>query len=250
VGGALSFPFPIGRPRQPSRSSRCRSSTVTSAARNGSGDVPSVGGGYIASPHLGLVATVPVPARFRRSDYGIRGRAAFSCSGLAAGSLELDDMLSVGMMGTFPIRTRRLKQPGLLRGPFAYARSASSTTHLRGNVTTCCPFVHGASTRQILGPGWRPPPPHAAASSPSRLRASRSTARRTSAAPRHCRRERRRAPPRRSSIAPRCSSAPFKSPSATARAWRSVSRSTWWGRIHAQTYTLTAAFDIPNPYGY
>ena len=52
-------------------------------------------------------------------------------------------------------------------------------------------------------------------------------------------------------IAPEVFLGPFKSPiSDGTRIALGVSFNVLGDDVHAQTYTLTAAFDIPNPYGY
>ena len=52
-------------------------------------------------------------------------------------------------------------------------------------------------------------------------------------------------------IAPEVFLGPFKSPiSDGTRIAAGVSFNVVGDPVHAQTYTLTAAFDIPNPYGY
>jgi hypothetical protein len=85
----------------------------------GSGDVPSAELAYIASPHLGLVATVPFQIGFGGQTTGFED-AQLLVQWLAAGSLELDNMLSVGAMGTFPIGRGDLSSGDYYVGPFAY----------------------------------------------------------------------------------------------------------------------------------
>ncbi len=52
-------------------------------------------------------------------------------------------------------------------------------------------------------------------------------------------------------VAPEVFLGPFKSPiSDGTRVAAGVSFNVIGDSVHAQTYTLTAAFDIPNPYGY
>src|ERR1019366_1632994 len=85
----------------------------------GSGDVPSAEIAYIATPHLGLVATVPFQIGFGRQTTGFED-AQLLVQWLAAGSLELDDMLSVGAMGTFPVGRDDLSTGDYFVGPFVY----------------------------------------------------------------------------------------------------------------------------------
>ncbi|MGO8993789.1 MAG: hypothetical protein ACLQVI_10710, partial [Polyangiaceae bacterium] len=148
----LFFPFPIvGAPPQLEQQVQVFNSYFH--GRAGSGEVPSVEVAYIASPHIGLVATVPFQIGFGGQTTGFED-AQLLLQWLAAGSLKLDDMLSVGMMGTFPVGRGDLSSGDYYVGPFVYA--AQRFFHrliFEGNVTTLLPVVHGASTRQILGTG-------------------------------------------------------------------------------------------------
>ena len=115
--------------------------------------MPSAELAYIASPHLGLVATVPFQIGFGGQTTGFED-AQLLLQWLAAGSLELDNMLSIGAMGTFPIGRDDLSSGDYYVGPFAYgAQRFFHRLIFEGNVTTLLPVVHGASTRQILGTG-------------------------------------------------------------------------------------------------
>src|ERR1700733_7382719 len=96
----LFFPFPIvGAPPQLEQQVQVFNAYFHGNA--GSGDVPSAELAYIASPHLGLVATVPFQIGFGGQTTGFEDTQLL-VQWLAAGSLELDNMLSVGAMGTFP----------------------------------------------------------------------------------------------------------------------------------------------------
>ncbi len=89
----LFFPFPIvGAPPQLEQQVQFFNSYFR--GKGGSGDVPSAELAYIASPHLGLVATVPFQIGFGGQTTGFED-AQLLVQWLAAGSLELDDMLSV-----------------------------------------------------------------------------------------------------------------------------------------------------------
>jgi hypothetical protein len=148
----LFFPFPIvGAPPQLEQQVQVFDSYFRGKA--GTADVPSVELAYIASPHLGLVATVPFQVGFGGQTTGLQD-AQLLVQWLAAGSLELDDMLSVGVMGTFPIGRDDLSSGDYYVGPFAYA-AQRFFHHLifEADVTPLLPVVHGASTRQILATG-------------------------------------------------------------------------------------------------
>jgi hypothetical protein len=246
----LFFPFPIvGAPPQLEQQVQVFDGYFRGS--HGSGDVPSVEVAYIASPHLGLVATVPFQLGFGGQTTGFED-AQLLVQWLAAGSLELDDMLSVGMMGTFPIGRDDLSSRDYYVGPFAYA-AQRFFHHLifEGNVTTLLPVVHGASTRQILGTGLAsilltprrfsfPVYAQVEVNSATYLGG-------TSALPPGAT----ASPAETVFIAPEVFLGPFKSPiSDGTRVALGVSFNVVGDDIHAQTYTLTAAFDIPNPYGY
>ena len=146
----LFFPFPIvGAPPQLEQQVQVFNSYFH--GNSGSGDVPSAELAYIASPHLGLVATVPFQIGFGGQTTGFED-AQLLVQWLAAGSLEFDNMLSVGIMGTFPTGRDDLSSGDYYVGPFAYgAQRLFHRLILEGNVTTLLPVVHGDSTRQILG---------------------------------------------------------------------------------------------------
>jgi hypothetical protein len=246
----LFFPFPIvGAPPQLEQQVQFFNSCFH--GNGGSGDVPSAEFAYIASPHLGLVATVPFQIGFGGQTTGFED-AQLLVQWLAAGSLELDDMLSVGMMGTFPTGRDDLSSRDYYVGPFAYA-AQRFFHHLifEGNATTLLPVVHGDSTRQILGTGLVavlltpkgfsfPVYTQVEVNSTTYLGG-------TAALPPGAT----QSPAETVFIAPEVFLGPFKSPiSDGTRIAAGVSFNVVGDPVHAQTYTLTAAFDIPNPYGY
>jgi hypothetical protein len=246
----LFFPFPIvGAPPQLEQQVQLFNSYFRGKA--GSGDVPSAELAYIASPHLGLVATVPFQVGFGGQTTGFED-AQLLVQWLAAGSLEFDDMLSVGMMGTFPIGRDDLSSGDYYVGPFAYA--AQRFFHrliFEGNVTPLLPVVHGESTRQILGTGLVAMlltprrfsfPVYAQVEVNSTTYLGGTAALPPSAT---------QSPAETVFIAPEVFLGPFKSPiSDGTRVALGVSFNALGDAVHAQTYTITAAFDIPNPYGY
>jgi hypothetical protein len=246
----LFFPFPIvGAPPQLEQQVQVFNSYFHGHA--GSGDVPSAELAYIASPHIGLVATIPFQIGFDGQTTGFED-GQLLLQWLATGSLELDNMLSVGMLGTFPIGRGDLSSGDYYVGPFAYA-AQRFFHHLifEGNVTTSLPVVHGASTRQILGTGLVsvlltprrfsfPVYTQVEVNSTTYLGG-------TAALPPGAT----KSPAETVFVAPEVFLGPFKSPiSDGTRVALGVSFNVLGDAVHAQTYTITAAFDIPNPYGY
>jgi hypothetical protein len=246
----LFFPFPIvGAPPQLEQQVQVFDSYFHGNA--GSGDVPSVELAYIATPHLGIVATVPFQFGFGGQTTGFED-AQLLVQWLAAGSLALDDMVSVGAMGTFPIGRDDLSSRDYYVGPFVYA--AQRFFHrliFEGDVTTLLPVVHGASTRQILGTGLVAvllTPQHFSFPVYTQVEVNSTTYLGGTAA----------LPPGATTspaetvfVAPEVFLGPFKSPiSDGTRVALGVSFNAVGDAVHAQTYTITAAFDLPNSYGY
>jgi hypothetical protein len=246
----LFFPFPIvGAPPQLEQQVQVFDSYFRGSA--GSGDVPSAEIAYIASPHLGLVATVPFQIGFGGQTTGFKD-AQLLLQWLAAGSLELDDMLSIGAMGTFPVGRGDLSSGDYYAGPFVYgAQRFFHRLIFEGNVTTLLPVVHGASTRQILGTGLVSvllTPQHF--SFPVYVQGEMNSTTYlggTAALPPGAT----NSPAETLFIAPEVFLGPFDSPiSDGTRVATGVSFNVAGDAVHAQTYTITAAFDIPNKYGY
>jgi hypothetical protein len=246
----LFFPFPIvGAPPQLEQQVQVFNSYFH--GNSGSGDVTSAELAYIATPHLGLVATVPFQLGFGGQTTGFED-AQLLVQWLAAGSLELDNMLSVGMMATFPIGHDDLSSGDYYVGPFAYgAQRLFHRLIFEGNVTTLLPVVHGDSTRQILGtalvsvlltPLRFSFPVYAQVETNSTTYLGGTAALPPGST---------RSPAETVFIAPEVFLGPFKSPiSDGTRVAAGVSFNVVGDSVHAQTYTITAAFDIPNPYGY
>jgi hypothetical protein len=246
----LFFPFPIvGAPPQLEQQAQIFDAYFH--GRAGSGDVPSAELAFIASPHLGLVATVPFQIGFGGQTTGFED-AQLLVQWLAAGSLELDDMLSVGLEGTLPIGRDDLGSGDYYVGPFAYgAQRFFHHLIVEGNVATLLPAVHGASTRQILGTGLVsvlltprrfsfPVYTQVEVNSTTYLGG-------TAALPPGAT----HGPAETVFVAPEVFLGPFESPvSDGTRVALGVSFNVLGDAVHAQTYTVTAAFDIPNPYGY
>jgi hypothetical protein len=246
----LFFPFPIvGAPPQLEQQVQIFDSYFHGNA--GSGDVPAAEVAVIVSPHLGLVATVPFQVGFGGQTTGFED-AQLLIQWLAAGSLELDDMVSAGVMGTFPVGRDDLSSGDYFVGPFAYA--AQRFFHhivLEANVTTLLPVAHGESTRQILGTGLVSvllTPRRSSFPVYAQVETNSTTyLGGTAALPPGVT----QSPAETVFVAPEVFLGPFRSPvSDGTRVAAGVSFNVVGDPVHAQTYTLTAAFDIPNPYGY
>jgi hypothetical protein len=246
----LFFPFPIvGAPPQLEQQVQVFDSYYR--GQRGSADIPSVELAYIASPHLGFVATVPFQVGIDRQSTGVED-AQLLVQYLAAGSLRFDDMVSVGVMGTFPTGRGDLTQGDFFAGPFVYA-AQRFFHHLifEADLTTLLPIVHGASTRQILATGLIAMllTPYAASFPVYTQVEVNSTTYLggTAALPPGAT----NSPAETVFVAPEVFLGPFKSPiSDGTRVALGVTFNVVGDSTHLQTYTLTAAFDIPNKYGY
>jgi hypothetical protein len=246
----LFYPFPIvGAPPQLEQQVQLFNSYFRGNA--GSGDVPSAELAYIATPHLGFVATVPFQIGFDGQPTGFDD-AQLLIQWLAAGSLEFDNMLSVGAIATFPIGRGDLSSADYYVGPFAYgAQRFFHHLIFEANVTALLPLVHGASTRQILGTGLVSvlvTPQGCSFPVYTQVEVNSTTYLGGTAA----------LPPGATGspaetvfLAPEVFLGPFKSfISDGTRIAAGVSVNLVGDAVHAQTYTVTASFDIPNPYGY
>ncbi len=246
----LFFPFPIvGAPPQLEQQVQVFNSYFHGNA--GGGDVPSAELAYIATPHLGVVLTVPFQIGFGGQSTGFQDTQLL-VQWLATGSLELDDMVSVGVSASFPTGGAERGSNDYYVGPFAYgAQRFFHRLIFEGNVTTVLPVVHGDSTRQILGTGLVSvllTPLKFSFPVYAQVEANSTTYLGGTAA----------LPPGATSspaetvfLAPEVFLGPFKSPiSDGTRVAAGVSFNVVGDPVHSQTYTITAAFDIPNPYGY
>jgi hypothetical protein len=149
---ALFFPFPIvGAPPQLEQQVQLFDSYFHGA--QGSAHVASAELAYIATAHLGFVLTLPYQFGVSGQPSGF-GDASLLVQYLAAGSLRLDDMVSVGVQATFPTAQNGIGSGDYFVGPFVYA--AQRFWHrliLEANLTTLLPVVHGESARQIAAVG-------------------------------------------------------------------------------------------------
>lgn len=246
----LFFPFPIvGAPPQLEQQIQLFDSYFR--GRSGSGNVPSVEAAYIASPHLGIVATVPLQVGFGGQTTGFQDPSVL-VQWLAAGSLELDDMVSFGVTATFPLGRRDLSSGDYYVGPFAYG-AQRFWHHLifEGNVTPLVPLAYGSSTRQILATGLA-----SVLLTPQRFEFpiytqvevnSTTYLGGTTGLPPGAT----KSPAETLFVAPEIFLGPFETPiSDGTRIAAGVSFDVVGDPVHQQTYTVTIALDIPNKYGY
>ena len=193
----------------------------------------------------------PLPDRVRRPDHRVRGRAA--PPPVAGNGLSRTRQHAVHRGdGDVSDGSRRPEQRGLLRGAVRLWRatllSPADLRRQRDDV------VAGRARRfDAADPrdGARLRPPHAAAFLVPRLRASRGEQHDvpwgTAALPPGAA----GSPAETVFVAPEVFLGPFRSPiSDGTRVAAGVSFNVVGDKVHAQTYTVTAAFDIPNPYGY
>jgi hypothetical protein len=246
----LFFPFPIvGAPPQLEQQVQLFESYFRGP--HDSGDQISAELAYILSPHLGVVATVPFQLGIDNQTTGFTD-ANLLLQYLAAGSLDHDDMLSIGLTATFPTGRGDLSGGDYYVGAFAYA--AKRWKHrfiLEGDLTAQLPVVHGASTRQVLATGMVAvmlTPRKADYPVYAQVEVDSTTYLDGTAA----------LPPGATStpaqtlfIAPEIFIGPFKSPiDEGTRICVGASYNAVGDAVHEWTYTLTLALDIPNKYGY
>lgn len=246
----LFFPFPIvGAPPQLEQQVQLYGGYFHGT--EGSASPLSAELGYIASPHLGLVATIPYQVGIHRQPSGL-GDMQLLLQYLAAGSLEHDAMLSIGLQGNFPTGEGDLSAGDYYVGPFAYA--AKRWFHrlvLVGDATALLPVVHGASTRQILTTGMVSVmvtpldfdyPVYAQVEADSTTFLDGSGALPPGATT---------SPAETLFIAPEIFVGPFETPiDDGVRVAAGVFYNVTGDSVHHWTFTLTVAFDIPNKYGY
>ncbi|HVV50578.1 MAG TPA: hypothetical protein VHO06_13010 [Polyangia bacterium] len=148
----LFFPFPIvGAP--PQLEQQVQLFETYFRGDRGEGNNISAELAYIATPHLGLVLNVPFQIGSQELTTGF-GDLSLQVQYLAAGSLRLDDMISVGLSASFPSGRADLSQGDYFVGPFVFA-AQRFWHHLifEGDLTALLPIVHGASARQIAAVG-------------------------------------------------------------------------------------------------
>ncbi len=145
----LFFPFPIvGAPPQLEQQVQLFASVFT--GKDGGGVVPSAEVAFIATPHLGFVATVPYQFGFAGEPWGV-GDVQLLAQYLAGGSLKLDDMVSIGLELTFPTAQHGLGGGDLFFGWFVYAGQRFWKHFiLELDATALVPTLHGDTARQLL----------------------------------------------------------------------------------------------------
>jgi hypothetical protein len=246
----LFFPFPIvGAPPQLEQQVQIFEGGFT--GKYGAADQLSAEISYIASPHLGFVLTVPYQIGISGQPTGF-GDLQLLAQYLAAGSLRFDDMVSLGLQGTVPTAQHGLGSGDLFFGPFVYA--AQRFFHhvvFELNATGLLPVIHGDSARQVLVTGLlsvlldsvhAPVPVYAQLEANTTFYLGG-----TSGLPPLAT----HTPTETVFVSPEIFLGPFRTPvSAGTRIAAGVSFNLLGDPVHKQIYTVTAAFDLPNPYGY
>ena len=145
----LFFPFPIvGAPPQLEQQVQLFASVFT--GRQGGAVVPAAEVAFIATPHLGFVVTMPYQLGFGGQPWGT-GDAQLLAQYLAGGSLRLDDLVSIGLQLTLPTAQSGLGSGDFFFGPFVYAGQRFwRRLIVELNLTALFPIVHGDTARQFL----------------------------------------------------------------------------------------------------
>jgi hypothetical protein len=246
----LFFPFPIvGAPPQLEQQVQVFNSYFRGSA--GSGDVISAELAYILSPQLGVVLNVPFQVGFEGQTTGFQDTQIL-LQGLAAGSLEHDCMLSVGLEGTLPTGRADLSAGSAYVGLFAYgAKRFFHHLIFEADVTALFPITNADSARQLIGAGLVSVlltprrfdfPIYAQFEVDSTFYYVGTVGLPGDATS---------APAGTVFVAPEIFLGPFKTPiSSGTRVAAGVSFDVAGDPIHARTYTVTVAFDIANKYGY
>ncbi|AKU92572.1 hypothetical protein AKJ08_2959 [Vulgatibacter incomptus] len=246
----LVFPMPIiGFP--PNLQNQIQIFNNTFTGNLGNGNVPTLELSYVTDRHLALIAILPFQIGSDGQPNGFRDLALF-VQYLAAGSLRMDNMLSVGITTVLPTGRGSLSLRDWYVGPFAFAGQRFwHRLTLELNVAALVPITRGESARQLGADGLiallltkqR-------AGLPLYLQVEANTTTflgGTSGLPQGAT----RSPVESVFIAPELSAGPFHTP---------LSDGTWIAGgvfvnlagdpAHRLIYTLTVAFGIPNRYGY
>jgi hypothetical protein len=246
----LFYPFPIvGAPPQLEQQVQVFESVFT--GKKGSADQLAAEVGYIATAHLGFVLTVPYQFGISEQPFGF-GDVQLLAQYLVAGSLRFDNMLSAGFQVTIPTAQHGLGNGDLLFGPFVYA-AQRVFRHLifEINATGLVPVINGDTARQVALVGLVSvlvDSPQSAYPVYLQLEAdSTFYLGGTAGLPPLTT----RSPAETVFLAPEIFFGPFKSfISDGTRLAAGVFFNLQGDLVHQRTYTLTAAFDLPNPYGY
>ena len=247
---ALFFPFPIvGAPPQLEQQVQLFDSYFHGS--KGSAHVASAELAYIATPHLGFVLTVPYQFGVSGQPNGF-GDASLLAQWLAAGSLRLDNMISIGVQATFPTAQNGIGSGDYFVGPFVFAAQRFwRRLILEANLTTLLPVVHGDSARQIAAAGLLsvlvtplrfdyPVYIQAEVDSTTYLGGTAALPPLTASSPAQT-----------VFLAPEVFLGPFASPvSDGTRVALGYFFNLTGDPIHSRTFAVTVAFDIPNRFGY
>ncbi len=241
----LFFPFPlVGAPPQLEQQVQVFTNVFT--GRQGLGVVQSAEVAFIATPHLGFVATMPYQFGIDGQPWGT-GDLELLAQYLAGGSLRLDALLSIGLELSFPTAQSGLGAGDLLFGAFAYA--AQRFWHhliIELNVTALIPTIHAASVRQFPINGLL-----SVLVTPLRFRVPiyvQSEINTTTyvGGTRGLPAGVARSPAETIFVAPEVFIGPVKGMRFACGVFFNV----YGDPIHRVTYSVTAAFDIPNRFGY
>jgi hypothetical protein len=246
----LFYPFPIvGAPPQLEQQVQLFGSYFNGSS--GHAFVPSAELAYIATAHLGVVATVPYQIGSSGQPSGFQDLSVL-LQYLVAGSLEYDNMLSAGIQFSFPTGAPGLSQGDYLTGPFVYG-AQRFWKHLifEGDVTALYPLRPGATAKELLLNGLvsylvtpvdSKFPVYVQTEADSTFYFSGSEGLPPAAVS---------APVQTVFIAPEVFLGPFASPvSDGTRIAAGCFFNLAGDLVHDRTYTLTVAFDIPNRFGY
>ncbi len=246
----LFFPYPIvGAPPQLEQQAQLFSDTFEGP--EGGGQVLSLELAYILSPRWGLVLGAPYQLGFRGQSSGF-GDLEVLAQYLVAGSIRADNMLSAGILASFPTAQHGLGSGDYDVGPFAFAAQRFwDRLTLGANVTALLPVTSGQSTRRILSVALL-----SVLVTPLRFRCpiflqtevdSATYLGGTAALPPGAT----RSPAQTVFIAPEILVGPFRTwLSGGTRLIAGVFFNLHGDSVHARTYSLAISFDIPNPYGY
>jgi hypothetical protein len=241
----LFFPFPIvGAPPQLEQQIQVFANVFT--GKEGGGVVPAVEAAFIATPHLGFVATIPYQFGFSGQPWGF-GDLQLLAQYLAVGSLRFDNMVSIGLQMSFPTAQSGLGSGDFFFGPQIFA-GQRFWHHLifEVDVAALIPIVHGDTARQFLINGLV-----STLVTPRRFRVPVYVQVEVNTAiyvdgtaglpPGQT-----RSPAETVFLAPEV----FIGPVDGVRVVGGVFFNVLGDPVHSVTYSLTAAFDIPNRFGY
>jgi hypothetical protein len=245
----LFYPFPIvGAPPQLEQQVQFFGSYFT--GDGGHAYVPAVEVGYVATAHVGLVATVPYQSGGAGQPSGV-GDSQFLIQYLTAGSLEDDSMLSLGIQSGLPTGRPSNTSGDYFIGPFAYgAKRFRKRLIFEANATPLIPLTRRASAKQLaldglvsylLDPG-RALPVYAQAEATGNFYFAGTAALPPGQSS---------APAQTAALGPEIFLGPFDGPFGDGtRVVAGVLFNIVGDPVHERTYSLSVAFDLPNRFGY